>query len=124
MRLLTVINLVCISACLCLSVPASAGNSERLLEMLHGSDGLGKLVSDLQHKEEEEAKVQGTAALDGQGPVSRKRGREEGPSANGTHTHDRSAPCHANTNNADTNNADTNSADTNNAVTSPTLATM
>ncbi len=31
-----------------------AGNSGRLLEMLHGSDGLGKLVSELQQKEEEE----------------------------------------------------------------------
>lgn len=31
-----------------------AGNSSRLLEMLHGSDGLGKLVSELQQKEEEE----------------------------------------------------------------------
>ncbi|DBA68760.1 hypothetical protein WJX79_008804 [Trebouxia sp. C0005] len=32
----------------------SSGNSSRLLEMLHGSDGLGKLVSELQQKEEEE----------------------------------------------------------------------
>ncbi len=31
-----------------------AGNSGRLLEMLHGSDRLGKLVSELQQKEEEE----------------------------------------------------------------------
>ena len=37
-----------------------AGNSGRLLEMLHGSDGWGKLVSELQQREEEEAARQQT----------------------------------------------------------------
>ena len=35
-----------------------AGNSGRLLEMLHGSDGWEKLALQLQQKEEEEAKQQ------------------------------------------------------------------
>lgn len=53
-----------------------AGNTERLLEMLHGSDGWEKLVSELQQKEAEGEKAQPAATEGGQKVAGRKRGRK------------------------------------------------
>lgn len=54
-----------------------AGNSGRLMEMLHGSDGWGKLVSELQQKEEDDAQQAAVQADQQQQPPPnrRKRGR-------------------------------------------------
>lgn len=55
-----------------------AGNSGRLMEMLHGSDGWGKLVSELQQKEEDDAQQAAVQAEEQQQqppPNRRKRGR-------------------------------------------------
>lgn len=56
----------------------AAGNSGRLMEMLHGSDGWGKLVSELQQKEEDDAQQAAVQAEEEQQqppPNRRKRGR-------------------------------------------------
>lgn len=54
-----------------------AGNSGRLMEMLHGSEGWGKLVSELQQKEEDDAQQAAVQADQQQQPQPnrRKRGR-------------------------------------------------
>lgn len=44
--------------------------------MLHGSDGWGKLVSELQQKEEDETEVQQQEVHEGQKAVGRKRRRD------------------------------------------------
>ena len=56
---------------------ANTGNSGRLMEMLHGSDGWGKLVSELQQKEEADAQQAAVQADQQQQPPPnrRKRGR-------------------------------------------------
>lgn len=48
--MIVVITIVVID--ILVTVTVGAGNSGRLMEMLHGSDGWGKLVSELQQKEE------------------------------------------------------------------------
>ena len=58
-----------------------AGNSGRLLEMLHGSDGWEKLVSELHQKEEQEAQqqaIQEDQAQQQPPAGGRKRGRAPG----------------------------------------------
>ena len=64
-----------------------AGNSGRLLEMLHGSHGWEKLVSELQQKEEEDVQRQAIQEEEEQqqqqAPAGRhKRGRPANPDAN------------------------------------------
>lgn len=61
-------------------IMVNAGNSGRLMEMLHGSDGWGKLVSELQQKEEDDAQQAAVQAEEEQQqqqppPNRRKRGR-------------------------------------------------
>lgn len=58
-------------------IVVNAGNSGRLMEMLHGSDGWGKLVSELQQKEEDDAQQAAVQADQQQQlpPKRRKRGR-------------------------------------------------
>ena len=58
-------------------IVAIAGNSGRLMEMLHGSEGWGKLVSELQQKEEDDAQQAAVQADQQQQPQpnGRKRGR-------------------------------------------------
>lgn len=56
-------------------ISINAGNSGRLMEMLHGSDGWEKLASQLQHKEEADAQ-QAAVQDEQQSPPGRcKRGR-------------------------------------------------
>lgn len=54
----------------------NTSNTERLLQRLHGSDGWEKLVSELQQKEEEEAKVQQPEVQERPQATSRKRQRQ------------------------------------------------
>ena len=54
----------------------NTSNTERLLQRLHGSDGWEKLVSELQQKEEDEAKVQQPEVQKRPKAGSRKRQRQ------------------------------------------------
>lgn len=58
-----------------LFVVINAGNSGRLMEMLHGSDGWGKLVSELQQKEEDDAQQAAVQAEEPPPAIRCKRGR-------------------------------------------------
>lgn len=59
-------------------VAVNAGNSGRLMEMLHGSDGWGKLVSELQQKEEDDVQQAAVQAAEQQ-PAGKRRKRARNP---------------------------------------------